>query len=430
MINACEKCGSKHIIHIDNMEICDDCLSTIVYDDGGSVLSKHKTTDAFVKYYNSVKASIGTNSSLSEEVCKKLVSMALDIPTVLNMYGICLVNKGDYGLSIKYFKKAIDINPSYGSAYCNIARAYYSDGDYLGMLQNLERAKKYIFPEDTRYGDFLGEYACALAVNGKIKNAENVLESAEMNGFRVGDKVRDLIYKNEKTNASINSTSNDSNSFVSTENASVTNETEVDKLEEKKPRIENADISLPKDSIKDKIDENWKKWVLIAIGVVVILFIFSAKFRSMVLDFVIGAVIIGIIVLLIVEFIRDPVGFLTIVLSSAASSSSSSGGFATSSGGGIRIKQGKDKWGPVVYFIDGNYVKQGKDKWAPTVYYIDGNCIKQGKDKWGTTIYFIDGNCIKRGKDKWAPTIYFIDGNYIKQGKDKWGQTMFFIDRG
>ncbi len=390
MINSCEKCGSKHIIHIDNMEICDDCLSTIVYDDGGSVLSNHITTDAFVKYYNSVRTSIGSDSSLSEEVCKNLVSMELDIPTVLNMYGICLVNKGDYDNSIKYFRKAIEINPAYGAAYCNIAKAYYAKEDYDGMLQNLKWAEKYILPEDDRYKDFMGAYAYALAAKGMVNNAENKLKIAEKYGFANGDNVRSLLSPSKVSINKDNADPYESMGVASTETKTENNGVNSENIDKKAGlNKDQISIELP----KEKIPGDWKKWIWIALGVLVLLFIFSAKFRNMVMDFIVGAIIIGVIVLLVVWFIKDPVGFLEAVASSSGSVSSGGGGTSGGSfgrSGSIKIRQGKWSSGEILYTFDGKNIRQGKWNSGEILYTFDGKYIRQGKWSSGDILYNID----------------------------------------
>ena len=288
MINVCEKCGKKHIIHIDNMDICDNCMSTVVYDESDKVLSKHKTSDAFVEYYNSVRDSLTESSMMSEQICKKMVNLAPDIPTILNAYGICLINKGDNDNAIKYFKKAININPCFGSAYCNIAKAYYSTEDYAGMLQSLKHAEKYIFPEDDRYKDFLGDYACALAINGRVRNAEMILEKAEKYGYESGERIRSIINGAATTKSQsqeVPKRSVQDTKAVAEEKA----------MNSKAQSNSEKSIDLGEDPTKGKITP--KKVIITIIIILVLAFIFIKPFRDMVISVVvfIGMCILGVL---------------------------------------------------------------------------------------------------------------------------------------
>ena len=198
MSKTCENCGSPHIIHTEYMDICDDCLSTVVFNKG-SQLSKHFTNDDFRTFYSSHKSVLDLDHTGLMDVCQRLIAMNSEIPSLLNLCGMCYMRQNeDYENAIIMFKKAIEINPRYGTAHYNLANAYrLSDTlstatsiNAKDAINHLNEAYKYITPQDSRYKEFIRGSVLSLAEMGRKQMAMATLEDAMSHGFQSTPELR------------------------------------------------------------------------------------------------------------------------------------------------------------------------------------------------------------------------------------------------
>ena len=193
MPDKCRQCGSEHLIQQDHMVICDDCLSTIVLKEDGSVLAEYLTNEAFKKTYAESKGSININDERFHMISKNLLSRQGDNPALLNLLGMYYIRRERYGDAIKVLKQAVDLNPLYVTACYNLAVAYHYFGYNELSVKYYEEARKNVDMNDERYIDIMSGCALALSETGRSVKAEDYLEKAEAKGFSHGDEVRAKI---------------------------------------------------------------------------------------------------------------------------------------------------------------------------------------------------------------------------------------------
>ena len=190
MSEKCRQCGNEHLIKKDYMIICDDCLSTIVLNKDGSVFAEHLTNDSFKKSYSESKDSLRLNDENTTSTCKSLISKQGNIPSILNLLGTRYIQEERFGDAIKVLKQAVDLNPLYITACCNLAIAYHRFGYNELAVKYYEEARKNVDSKDDRYVEIMSGCAIALAETGRLVKAEDYLEKAEAQGFTHGDDVR------------------------------------------------------------------------------------------------------------------------------------------------------------------------------------------------------------------------------------------------
>ena len=209
MSKTCENCGSPHIIHTEYMDICDDCLSTIVFNKG-SQLSKHFTNAEFRAFYSSNKSVLDLDNTGLMDACQRLITMNSEIPSLLNLCGMCYMRQNeDYDNAIIMFKKAIEINPRYGTAHYNLANAYrLSDSlstatsiNTKDAINHLNEAYKYITPQDSRYKEFIRGSVLSLAEMGRKQMAMATLEDAMSHGFQSTPELQAALGGRKKESA-------------------------------------------------------------------------------------------------------------------------------------------------------------------------------------------------------------------------------------
>jgi len=69
----------------------------------------------------------------------------------LNNLGEAYRGKGDYKKSIEYYRKALDVDPRFPTAYRGLGLTYLATGDYREAVSALEKAVRYA-------PDFAGAY--------------------------------------------------------------------------------------------------------------------------------------------------------------------------------------------------------------------------------------------------------------------------------
>ena len=88
----------------------------------------------------------------------------------------------------------------------------------------------------------------------------------------------------------------------------------------------------------------------------------------------------------------------------------------------LYIKSGAQKWGEVLYTVNGNRVY---DRYNNFVYEIRGDRIYSSD---GFSLkFFISGNGIYDNDDPFA-VKYSIHGDRIVEGGQSWGETLYNID--
>ena len=193
MPETCKKCGSIHIIMTDHMQICDDCLSTVVFNEDGTVFAEHLTSEDFKKNYMRVRAQLRPENGKPATACRTLYADEMEIPPILNLYGLALVGEKKYKDAIRLLKKAAELNPLYVTALYNLATAYELSEDHDKAVTYYDQALKNITTGDERYADIKGACALAMAKQRRFSKAEYYLEDAEKQGFEYGGIVRRVI---------------------------------------------------------------------------------------------------------------------------------------------------------------------------------------------------------------------------------------------
>ena len=86
--------------------------------------------------------------------------------------GLVLLEKNERREAIKYFRKAIEINPQNAIAGANVGAIYVREKDYNKAILSLEIAVK----NGIKDYKTMGNYAVALAATGKTREAADIYE--------------------------------------------------------------------------------------------------------------------------------------------------------------------------------------------------------------------------------------------------------------
>jgi len=158
-------------------ESLNECRSKL-YKKRLSLLQKSKNN--FRKILKDLNVNVPCSDKNIE--CNRPMSMVIDLvkddkklleTIVLNERGEELFNKGDIAGALTAFKKAIEIDPSFATAYNNLGVLYWQDRETQKAMDHFEKALE-IDPNDR---DTIFNYGTALTSLKKFEDAKNLYSS-------------------------------------------------------------------------------------------------------------------------------------------------------------------------------------------------------------------------------------------------------------
>ncbi len=75
----------------------------------------------------------------AEAEMKFVMTIKPNDPSVANTMGAIYLNTKQYAKAIDWFKKSVQVDPTYYTAYSNLARAYYFGGQYAAAIETVNK---------------------------------------------------------------------------------------------------------------------------------------------------------------------------------------------------------------------------------------------------------------------------------------------------
>lgn len=191
---VCECCGAKVGEEENGMCVCENCFSTYIMGDDGTVIAKYLVSDEFREIWNERKALFNKGSEQEKEaLCKELLKKSHNNPALWNLLGVIYRGRNQLDEAEKCYREALMLNPKYGQLYLNIAILKYSKNDLDGAVEFAEKAMVYMSPNYDNYKVLLGNYALFVGKKGDMEKAEDYLNQAEASGYKNCDAIRESL---------------------------------------------------------------------------------------------------------------------------------------------------------------------------------------------------------------------------------------------
>lgn len=197
--NNCNMCGGPLKKADKNRYMCDYCGSEYTVNDDNEVLESKLTEKELLDiFYKAAQFEIGNNPREELMCLLDVKEKASDNVLYLVKLGRAYRRNNMYPKAMECYEKAVSLNPEFANAYTNMCTVYTA----LGMLPKAEEcARKAIDLMNKNRIDYTNDdysvaYAnCALVLGkqGKMDYAKVMLEIAEKNGYKNGDKLRQQI---------------------------------------------------------------------------------------------------------------------------------------------------------------------------------------------------------------------------------------------
>lgn len=194
MTLKCQKCECNHITVDNLMEICENCLSTTIYNSDNTIKEQVIVEDAFFNEYRAIRDTLFSEDDQTQlRQCLKLISLNKRLPFLWNYCGVLCMRMARYDEAIKYLKNAVSLHSAYGTAYCNLANAYYKSGSDKLSVNSYKQAIKFSSPAEENYASILGDFSLLLARMNMIENSQMYLEKALSHGYAYSDTVQNEL---------------------------------------------------------------------------------------------------------------------------------------------------------------------------------------------------------------------------------------------
>ncbi len=190
----CEFCGTEISNETQHMFVCNGCLSTYIVDNENNALIKYLVNDKFKSIYDRVKSSLlSLPSPEKEKTIQQLLSAYHNVPALWNMLGVIYRSQNRLKEAGDCYSEALKINPKYGQLYLNRAILKYNQNDYIGALDDGNKAMVYMSSSDDNYATLLGNYALFVGKNGDLTHAEELLQKAYEKGYGNCDAIKKML---------------------------------------------------------------------------------------------------------------------------------------------------------------------------------------------------------------------------------------------
>jgi len=119
-----------------------------------------------------------------------------DCPGIYNMLGIAYRNINDYPQALRYYEKALKIEPENGIYLMNKAIAKMMSGMVKEARVSFEKAIPILQKSNGQmYAKALGNYSYALALDGETAEAVKTLKNAAQLGYQNAEGMRRMLEK-------------------------------------------------------------------------------------------------------------------------------------------------------------------------------------------------------------------------------------------
>lgn len=192
----CVSCGSTQLVlQPDNTYVCQHCGCVYTTDmKPKPVLTQDKKDAKVLEYCNKALACRQKNDTAGET---SWLVKALEVDDrnadVLNQLGRAYRESSNPYKAIECYLKALEINPNFALAYCNLGLAYITLGEYEKAKSYYEKGFSMIVVKDANYATALANYGYLLCQIGKKREGLKTIKKAEKYGYNNGDKLRAML---------------------------------------------------------------------------------------------------------------------------------------------------------------------------------------------------------------------------------------------
>ena len=183
-------------IWVDNEFIDYDTYSHInEIDENGTV---KKITDAEIieiyRCYMEAGKHMQANRFADElQILNKALRISPNNASTLIKIGRCYRNIGLLDNAIESYKKAIEIDPSFGVAYTNLGLAYFQNEQWLDAIAQYKIGLSLYDVKTDEYWMAYANYAIVIGKLGDLERAERMIAEAEQYGYKNGDACRIVL---------------------------------------------------------------------------------------------------------------------------------------------------------------------------------------------------------------------------------------------
>lgn len=183
-------------IWVDNEFIDYDTYSHInEIDENGTV---KKITDAEIieiyRCYMEAGKHMQANRFADElKILNKALRISPNNASTLIKIGRCYRNIGLLDNAIESYKKAIEIDPSFGVAYTNLGLAYFQNEQWLDAIAQYKIGLSLYDVKTDEYWMAYANYAIVIGKLGDLERAERMIAEAEQHGYKNGDACRIVL---------------------------------------------------------------------------------------------------------------------------------------------------------------------------------------------------------------------------------------------
>ena len=190
---VCDGCGGRSFIKKGDSYECEYCGSSYIIENDENVVSKTLTDAQIIEYYlEATKYMLANNYSEEFKALSKALDLAPNNALTLVKLGRCYRNLGLQDKAIEAYQKALEIDPSLGTAYTNLGTIYILNQKWSEAATQYQMGLPLIDQKEDDYWTAYANYAIAVAKLGDTARANNMIKEAEQHGYKNGNTCRSL----------------------------------------------------------------------------------------------------------------------------------------------------------------------------------------------------------------------------------------------
>ena len=189
----CAVCGGNELQRAGNTYVCAYCGSKFILDENDSIIERDTSEIDFLRLIDRAQT-LHEEKKFPDElhILQTLHEKDPVNTDVLIKLGRCYRSLDKTDLAIKFYNRAIELNPNDGTAYTNIGTIHILREEYAEAKPLYEKGLPLIDKATFDYWVAYADYAIVVAKLGDPKKAEKIIEEAESRGYKKGDIVRQL----------------------------------------------------------------------------------------------------------------------------------------------------------------------------------------------------------------------------------------------
>ena len=142
-------------------------------------------------YYTQASIHMSKNNFVEEfEALSKALAIAPNNASTLVKIGRCYRSLGQHDNAIDSYKKAIQIDPSFGVAYTNLGLVYLLKEEWLEAIKQYKTGLALSDQNTDEYWTAYANYAIVIGNLGDTDRAKEMISEAEKHGYKNGDNCR------------------------------------------------------------------------------------------------------------------------------------------------------------------------------------------------------------------------------------------------